>query len=464
MVNSDSLMAVLTSAMKRNILSKIKNSLSLAVSISQQTGRSEGQLVQKCRQLLHQHFAAVSVINSEKHIRSFSTARPSLAACSTRRTVATRRKGGADYMVSFHNSQKYIPWNQTEFVPDLMRFLNEIGTDPKEARFWLKQFLNIDQKRPFAVVEVDSEVFADPKQLDHLASAISFLQRNALQPVVVFGNLSSSTDSTSLTVQNLRAASISNSCMLCDLLDNQGVQGRVLFAGSSIIQAEASNSSETVTNVNSDLIQWCIMRQTIPIIPAFGETSCGQIMPLRAWNITSAIAKALHPLKVIKVNCTGGFQDEKQHVIPNISLPFDFQAAKGKVWCTQRVIDTVQEISSLLYQLPEHTSVVITAADKVLVELFTHRGSGTFLKITEPVKKYHSLKDIDIDRLTTLLNKSFHRTLCKTYFKDIKDSIHTIYLSERYTAAAIILQREDCEYSIPLQVCSVCPSTGRRYW
>lgn len=56
------------------------------------------------------------------------------------------------------------------------------------------------------------------------------------------------------------------------------------------------------------------MRQTIPIIPAFGETSCGQIMPLRAWNITSAIAKALHPLKVIKVNCTGGFQDEKQHV------------------------------------------------------------------------------------------------------------------------------------------------------
>lgn len=54
----------------------------------------------------------------------------------------------------------------------------------------------------------------------------------------------------SLYLQNLRAASISNSCMLCDLLDNQGVQGRVLFAGSSIIQAEAR--SETAANNNNN--------------------------------------------------------------------------------------------------------------------------------------------------------------------------------------------------------------------
>ena len=34
----------------------------------------------------------------------------------------------------------------------------------------------------------------------------------------------------------------------------------------------------------------------------------------------------------------------------------------------------IHEVSSLLSHVPEHTSVVITAADKVLQELFTHHG------------------------------------------------------------------------------------------
>ena len=41
----------------------------------------------------------------------------------------------------------------------------QIGTDPREGRFWLKEFLNVNQKKPFAVVEVDPDVFANSAQV-----------------------------------------------------------------------------------------------------------------------------------------------------------------------------------------------------------------------------------------------------------------------------------------------------------
>ena len=40
---------------------------------------------------------------------------------------------------------------------------HKIGTDPKEARYWLRQFQNHESApdQPFAVVQVDSEIMED---------------------------------------------------------------------------------------------------------------------------------------------------------------------------------------------------------------------------------------------------------------------------------------------------------------
>ncbi|KAK7471540.1 hypothetical protein BaRGS_00035820 [Batillaria attramentaria] len=322
------------------------------------------------------------------------------------------------------SARKFALWGQPDFIPDLQRFLSEIGTDPKEARFWLKQFLNVNQQKPFAVIEVGSEVFTQTGQLEQLASAVSFLQRNSLRPVLVFGNAPASGTHRQMSFQEMNSASVSASCALCKSLENQGVQAKVLYAGSNTILAAECGR---VKAVNPELVQWCMVQQAIPIIPAFGETTAGQILPLETWDVTSAVAIKLQPLKVIKVNCSGGFKDERQQVIANVNLPFDISSVKDKTWCTESVVEMIGDVSELLTQVPEHTAVVITAADKVLQELFTHRGSGTFLKLTEPI------------------HKSFRKLLCPTYFHDIKNLIHTVYLSERYTAAAVILKLPECD-------------------
>jgi acetylglutamate kinase len=69
-----------------------------------------------------------------------------------------------------------------------------------------------------------------------------------------------------------------------------------------------------VTAVDADLIQWNMLKQVIPVIPAHGETAQGQVVSLDLWDVVSAVSKQQQPLKVIRIHCGGGFQDEHGQV------------------------------------------------------------------------------------------------------------------------------------------------------
>ena len=65
----------------------------------------------------------------------------------------------------------------------VLELLAQLGSS-REARQYLKEFSEIDQAR-FAVVKVGGGIIAD--QLDELASALAFLHRLGLRPVVLHG-------------------------------------------------------------------------------------------------------------------------------------------------------------------------------------------------------------------------------------------------------------------------------------
>ncbi|KAK2170629.1 hypothetical protein NP493_1140g00048 [Ridgeia piscesae] len=49
---------------------------------------------------------------------------------------------------------------------DLKRFLEEVGTEAKEARYWLKQFQQGSQPySPFAIVQIERDVFENPEMV-----------------------------------------------------------------------------------------------------------------------------------------------------------------------------------------------------------------------------------------------------------------------------------------------------------
>ncbi|ESP01173.1 hypothetical protein LOTGIDRAFT_238302 [Lottia gigantea] len=334
-----------------------------------------------------------------------------------------------------------------ETVSDLRRFLNEVGTDPKEARFWLKHFATVEEQQAFAVFQIDPELFCHPQQLEILSSSLSFLHRNKMKPVIVCGpRIKHGTTLSQDDFQKLKTKTALDMTVFTSLLESHGVQARPLFVGSGVIKAKAlegTKYSGEIMDIDSDIVQWCLLTQHIPVISSLGETTDGQILSLDLWSVTRQLSQILKPLKVMKINLNGGFVNNIDQVVANVNLPVDLESNDKKSWLNKDILHKTQDIYELLCKLPSESSVVITSVNNLLKELFTHRGSGTFFKITEPIQRYRTLDGMDMDRFTALFNKSFKKNLKPEYFEEIEDKIDRIYLSKSYNAGAVILRDEE---------------------
>ncbi len=78
----------------------------------------------------------------------------------------------------------------------------------------------------------------------------------------------------------------------------------------------------------------------------------------------------------------------------------------------------------------------ITRPELLAKELFTHRGSGTLVRMGEKIRTCRSWDEIDLEQLTDLLETSFGKRLVPGYFE--KTPLSVAYISESYRAAALI--------------------------
>ncbi|CAH1790083.1 unnamed protein product [Owenia fusiformis] len=346
--------------------------------------------------------------------------------------------------------RQYTPINhQAGFGQDLKRFLMEVGTDPKEARYWLKHFQRAtDPFKPFAVIQVSQDVFKNPDMLDQLGSCLGFLHRHDMKCVLIHGHTVPDDMELSLAhMQNARSQLINDSMMLVSILESHGVLARPLFSGSNILQADQEASWDlkgTIKSVNLDPIKWTLASGHFPVIHTIGETAVGQLVNLDVTQVTSHVSQAIRPLKVMFCNNSGGIIDEEGQVIPNVNLPGDLSNMNHQPWITPELKEKIMKISDLLNKLPTESSVVITSANKILTELFTHHGSGTFFKNTESINTYTSL-EVDIERLLTFINKSFGKDLKEGYLSEIEEKLKTLYLSKEYNAVAMITNEPGIE-------------------
>ncbi|CAD5120902.1 DgyrCDS9455 [Dimorphilus gyrociliatus] len=324
---------------------------------------------------------------------------------------------------------------------DLRMFLKEIGTDPKEARFWMKQFTAaVDPFKPFAIVQIDNHVFTNRESVKKLGSYLSFLQRNGMKVMIVHGS-NGFPHAKPTNLQTYRREITNNTMLLVSILESFGAEARPIFGGHNVLQADRINCNNfygRVTEINRDVIKWALQSGHIPVIEAIGETADGQLLNIDLWETVVKLSTIFVPQKVINVNKVGGIFDENGRIIPNINFPNDLESSFSKSWCTPELKDKISNISELLQLLPNECSVVITSPTNILTELFTHNGAGTMLRSSDKVLKLDSLKAIDDGKLTTLLNKSFKKNLKKSYLTSIEERPHTIYLSTSYSAAAII--------------------------
>lgn len=112
----------------------------------------------------------------------------------------------------------------------------------------------------------------------------------------------------------------------------------------------------------------------IPIVSSLAETDEGKIVNVCPTRATDELAAHFEPLKVMYLNSKGGLLNEKGRVIEGINLPHDLEVAATLPWCNRKIQTKLTNIYALLEKLPFTSSVVITSADTVLNELFTHKG------------------------------------------------------------------------------------------
>ncbi|KAM4535184.1 N-acetylglutamate synthase, mitochondrial [Fundulus diaphanus] len=358
------------------------------------------------------------------------------------RTAAVGQQETPGY---FSAADRHVLANRNLIYRDVKAFLSEVGGDPREARYWLTQFqrATLAQSPAFAVLEVDSSAFQSREMVQSLAFGLSFLQRMDMKPVVVMGWFDDQESGPVEAVTGSRCTRglVERCQQLTEALQQHSATVLPFFSAESFLQlheAPQGSSAPHSISVDISLLQWSLDCGTIPLVCPVGRDGRGCSLVLDPTEVTAAISRALQPLKVMFLNNSGGLRSEKHKVLDTVSLPTDLPGLSGAEWLSPVERRRLTTIARLLNQLSTESSAVITSADTLLTELFSHRGSGTLFKNGDPIHRYSSLDSIDVERLLALINKSFDKTLRQDYIDSLKGRMHCIYLSEGYSAAAII--------------------------
>jgi len=338
----------------------------------------------------------------------------------------------------------------------IVRLLSNMG-GAKEIQQYLKRFAQLDAER-FAVVKVGGAILAD--DLDNLVSSLAFLQQVGLTPIVVHGagpqlneELAKEGIKTPI-IDGLRVTSPAalrvvrrvfhaENLKLVEALQAMDARASSIIGG--VFEADYLDRRKyqlvgAVKGVNLAAIEASIAVGSIPVIASLGETAGGQILNVNADVAANELVSVLKPYKIIFLTGTGGLLDAEGELISSINLSTDYERLMGADWVNGGMRLKIQQIHDLLGKLPLSSSVSITKPEELAKELFTHRGSGTLLRLGEKVIRATQWKQLDLKRLRALIESGFGRKLMPDYFR--RTRLHRAYVSQHYRAALIITLEE----------------------
>jgi len=192
-----------------------------------------------------------------------------------------------------------------------------------------------------------------------------------------------------------------------------------------------------VKRVNQAPIEASLHAGSIPVIASLGETASGQILNINADFAANELVQVLQPYKIVFLTGTGGLLDDRGEVIDSINLATEYEHLAAQPWINGGMRVKIEQIKALLDKLPPSSSVSITKPAELAKELFTHKGSGTYVRRGEKVLRVTSWDQIDRARMRTLIESGFGRRLSADYFD--KTKLLRAYVSENYRAAIVLL-------------------------
>lgn len=350
--------------------------------------------------------------------------------------------------------------SQTATRSTIIRLLSHMR-DGKEVRDYLNRFSRLDQSR-FAVVKVGGAVIRD--DLDGLAAALAFLQTVGLSPIIVHGGgpqLDAALEAARITSERIdglrvtpaeaipviRKALSAANIAIVDAIRESG--GRAASVPTGVFSARLLDEAVygrvgAPSGVNLDLVDAAVRGGEIPVLACLGETDDGRLVNINADHAVAALVKTLQPYKIIFLTETGGLLDDKGEVISTLNLASDRDRLMSAGWITGGMRVKIDQIQSLLDDLPLTSSVSITSPEGLSQELFTHAGAGTLIRRGEKLLTLTRKSDVDWPRLETLIAASFGRKPVAGYWDRL--AFDRLFVTENYRAAAVITRMEGVAY------------------
>jgi len=335
--------------------------------------------------------------------------------------------------------------------------LAQLGSS-REARQYLKEFSGTNQAR-FAVVKVGGGILRD--HMDELTSALAFLHRLGLIPVVLHGAgpqldqaLADAGIETErrdgLRVTSEAVMSVARPLMyrenlrLVEALEEKGIRARGIQHGvfqCSYLDQENLGLVGEVEQVELGAVESAVRSGAVPVLTCLGESPSGQVLNINADIATRELVWKLQPHKVIFLSPTGGLLDRQDRIISAVSLTNDYEALMQQPWVHSGMRLKLQQINEMLQRLPDNASVSITSAAHLTRELFTYRGAGTLVRKGESINVFESPDAETLVAVKTLVEKSFQRELKDDWFEQLNKPL--VLFSETHRAAAIITEGID---------------------
>lgn len=274
----------------------------------------------------------------------------------------------------------------------ILEYLQHIGAK-KEAEMYLKVFKG-EKKHRFAIIAIDAQSLAVYER--DVAAALSYLSTLGLTPIVVHN-----------------ATGALGKQLVSDVWGNNGKCQAIM---TNIYSGRGEYAAKTIAAKAKKLTE----AGTIPVIETENAAAAlKQLLP------------TIKPRKLIFLNTSGGVKTQKGELLSYVNLPNEY--------------DKVSEIAAAEYQpLLKTASEALTAADwklhieivpptGLLTELFTIKGSGTFVKKGPKIVRL-SNSHVDKKKVGKVLEESFGKKLNGSYFS----SGNVYFAEENYNGIAVV--------------------------
>ena len=275
----------------------------------------------------------------------------------------------------------------------ILEYLQHIGAK-KEAEMYLRLFKSVESHR-FAIIAIDAQTLAIYER--DIATALAYIAGFGLTPVVLH-------DATGALGKQL----------VSDIWSGK--------AKCQAIMASLYNSSEEAAKSLAAKVIEIVHAKTIPII--------------EAENTSETLNQLLHiikPGKLVFLNKFGGVRTEKGELLSYINLPHEYEKVSKAIAEDYKQI--LQAASQTMAGATWNLNIEIVPPDGLLNELFTIKGSGTFIKKGPRILKLGASK-VNKAKIKKVLEQCFGKKLSKNYLKN--ESGVTFFVEENYKGIAVV--------------------------